>query len=136
MKRYTIELTEAELMLIANCVEDIHRYAAGEADLLYTHDAVAGHCSTRKILKEWFKNIQQSLLNPELSTGQCYDYAGNGAPTEQQRKFIADTYQLYRTLRYFKQKASGAKSIVNVYNEPALPVAGCTQPKLIKVEER
>ena len=35
-KKYQIELSETQLKLIADCVEDCHRFAAGETDLHYT----------------------------------------------------------------------------------------------------
>ena len=33
MKKYRITLTEEQLMLVANCVEDCHRFICGQTDL-------------------------------------------------------------------------------------------------------
>ena len=37
-KKYRITLTEHQLMLIANCVEDCHRFASGQTELANTLD--------------------------------------------------------------------------------------------------
>lgn len=35
---------------------------------------------------------------PELSANQRYDWAGNGSKSESQKKFIAQTYAIYREI--------------------------------------
>ena len=35
-RKYTITLSEKQMMIIANCVEDIHRFLAGQTELANT----------------------------------------------------------------------------------------------------
>ena len=39
MKKYRITLTEEQLILISNCVEDCHRFACGDTELSNTTSA-------------------------------------------------------------------------------------------------
>ena len=97
MKKYRITLTEEQLILISNCVEDCHRFACGETELQNTTSAFN--------IKEW-KELRyrlqclQPLVTPELGICESYDWAGNGCKDEYQRKFIAKTYAIYREILY------------------------------------
>ena len=48
-KKYQIELTETQLRLIADCVEDCHRFAGGQTEL---------HNTVSKIYETWKRNIR------------------------------------------------------------------------------
>ena len=97
MKKYRITLTEEQLILISNCVEDCHRFACGETELQNTTSAFN--------IKEW-KELRyrlqclQPLVTPELSRGASYGWSGTGCKDEYQRKFIAKTYAIYREILY------------------------------------
>lgn len=47
MKKYRITLTKEQIILVANCVEDCHRFACGETELRNTTSAFN--------IKEWNK---------------------------------------------------------------------------------
>ena len=81
--KYKIELTEEQLMLMANCVEDCHRFAVGQAELMNTTTAL--------------KNVIE--LQDRLQ-GRCasYDWSGRSCSNKNQREFIAKTYYLYREI--------------------------------------
>lgn len=92
-KKWRIELTEHQLMLMAQCVEDCHRFMAGQMELSnstaclkHTHDL-------------WDKlNELQPLVTPELGRGASYGWNGGTCPNDNQRKFLAETYYLYRRI--------------------------------------
>lgn len=42
----------------------------------------------------------QPLVTPALGCGSSYSWNGGHCPNEQQRKFIAQTYYLYREMRH------------------------------------
>lgn len=94
-KKYRITLTEHQLMLIANCVEDCHRFAAGQTEMNNTliYANFDYEWRTRKHLKEIHE-----IAFPELLPGQSYDWAGNGCKDKYQRKFIAETYPICREI--------------------------------------
>lgn len=95
MKKYRITLTKEQLMLIANCVEDCHRFACGETKLWNTTSAF-----NIKEYDELRDRLQclQPLVTPELGICELYGYNGAGCKDEYQRKFIAKTYAIYREI--------------------------------------
>ena len=95
MKKYRITLTEEQLMLIANCVEDCHRFACGQTELWHTTSAF--NIKQWDELRDLLQNLQP-LVTPELDRGASYDWAGNGCKDKFQRKFIAQTYAIYREI--------------------------------------
>ena len=96
MKKYRITLTKEQLMLIANCVEDCHRFACGETDLHNTISRIE-NINKRIELRRRLR-ILPRFINPELVPNATYDWAGNGCKDEHQRKFIAKTYAIYREI--------------------------------------
>ena len=91
--KYKIELTEEQLMLMANCVEDCHRFAAGQAELMSTTTALKNVIELQDRLQEL-----EPLIVPELERGASYDWSGQSCPYKYQREFIAKTYYLYREI--------------------------------------
>ena len=92
-KKWRIELTEHQLRLIANCVEDCHRFIAGQMELSNS-TACLKHC---RHLGEKLATLQP-FVTPELERGASYGWNGGSCPDENQRKFIAETYYLYREI--------------------------------------
>lgn len=92
-KKWRIELTEHQLMLMAKCVEDCHRFMAGQMELSNSTACIKHHHELWEKLNEL-----QSLVTPGLSKGASYDWAGNHCPNREQKKFIAETYYLYRRI--------------------------------------
>ena len=128
-KKWRIELTQHQLMLMAQCVEDVHRFIGGQMEL----------SNSTACLKHphdlWEKlNELQPLVTPELGRGAAYGWDGGTCPNDNQRKFLAETYYLYReiyhqlTLDAAKHKDMGW----NVYLGETLTCSESGEP--IKVE--
>ena len=93
-KKWRIELTEHQLRLIANCVEDCHRFIGGQMELSNSR----AYCPKNYLeLSEELDKLQP-LVTPELERGASYGWDGGSCPNEHQRKFIAETYYLYREI--------------------------------------
>lgn len=88
--KWRIELTEHQLLLIARCVEDCHRFIGGQMELSNSTSCLK-HC--REIREELDK--LQPFVTPLLGRGSSYGWNGGHCHNEDQRKFLADTYYLY-----------------------------------------
>lgn len=126
-KKYQITLTEEQLMLMARCVEDCSRFAAGQTELgntlLFTDKYP--HFELRRSLQDL-----QPLVTPGLGRGASYGWNGSNCPNEEQRKFIAQSYYLYREIYHQHNLAEG---IDNVYTSETLRCADSGEPIQIKV---
>lgn len=129
MKTYTIEFTEKQLLLLINCVEDIHRFIGGEADLNHTLDSF--DIPNKNEVKKLFKDIQRKM-NPQLLPNERYSYNGIHAPTQEQKDLLANTYQLYREMRHF---IAVANKFDNVYTAETLPGGTIGKPRLITTKD-
>ena len=92
-KKWRIELTQHQLMLMAQCVEDCHRFMSGQIEL----------SNSTSCLKHphdlWEKlNELQPLVTPKLGRGASYGWNGSTCPNDNQRKFLAETYYIYREI--------------------------------------
>ena len=127
--KWRIELTERQLNLIANCVEDCHRFIGGQMELSNSTVCLEHYSE----LSDELRKLQQ-LVTPRLGRGAYYGWNGGSCPNEDQRKFIAETYYLYReiyhqlTLEAAKHKDMGW----NVYLGETLTCNESGEP--IKVE--
>ena len=113
-------------MLIAGCVEDCHRFACGQTELWHTLSQFDS--KNRAELRTQLQNLQP-LITPGLVFGASYDWAGNGCENVFQRKFIAQTYAIYREI---------LRKVVNngVYAYPTLRCEeGGELPIIEEVEE-
>jgi len=99
MKRYQIELSEEQLRLISNCLEDCHRFAAGQAELFNTCLNVENGLEVRNELRK----LEELLPS--------YDWAGSGCKNKGQQKFIAATYYLYREILHFLTVERGVENV-------------------------
>lgn len=128
-KKWRIELTEHQLRLIANCVEDCHRFIGGQMEL---SNSTACLKHGRHLGEEL--STLQAFVTPLLERGAYYGWNGSNCPDDNQRKFIAETYYLYReiyhqlTLEAAKHKDMGW----NVYLGETLTCNESGEP--IKVE--
>lgn len=130
MRHYTITLNEEQLMLISHCIEDIHRFLAGDPTLRYTASALdSENCN---ILRKRLEQLKP-LITPKLLLYEEYDWAGNGCPNENQRKLIAQTYSLYREMIHQYTIANG---INNVYSSPTLRCEDSGEPIKITWENK
>ena len=129
-KKWLIELTEHQLMLMAKCVEDCSRFISGQMELSNSTSCLK-HC---RHLGEELATLQP-FVTPELGRGASYGWDGSTCPDKNQRKFIAETYYLYReiyhqlTLEAARYKDMG----YNVYLGETLTCSESGEP--IKIEK-
>lgn len=115
MKKYRIELSEDQMRLVANCLEDVSRFASGQWELRYTiEEMVRGlpfdeQMKRRDQVEELLKQTKRVLL-PDFPDNASKGYNGS--------EFIGNVYQIYRTILYQLAKDNNWD---NVYSSPALP---------------
>ena len=128
-RKWKIELTEHQLRLIANCVEDCHRFIAGQMEL---SNSTAFLKHYRELSEELDK--LQPLVTPELGRGASYGWNGGSCPYDNQRKFIAETYYLYREIYHQMTLEEANRKYMgwNVYIGGTLTCSDSGEP--IKVE--
>ena len=102
-KKWRIELTEHQLRLLANCVEDCHRFIGGQMELSNSTACLEHHLE----LSEELGKLQQ-FVAPNLGRGASYGWSGVSCTNENQRKFLAETYYLYREI-YHQMTIEDAK---------------------------
>ena len=93
--KWRIEVTEHQLQLMAQCIEDCHRFIGGQMEL---RNSTACLKHYRELSEELGK--LQPLVTPLLGRGASYGWDGGSCPNDNQRKFIAETYYLYREIRH------------------------------------
>ena len=128
-KKWRVELTEHQLRLIANCVEDCHRFIGGQMEL---SNSTACLKHGRHLGEEL--STLQAFVTPLLERGASYGWNGGSCPNGRQRKFIAETYYLYREIYHqLTLEAAKHKDISwNVYIDETLTCSESGEP--IKVE--
>lgn len=115
MKKYRIELSEDQMRLVANCLEDVSRFASGQWELRYTIEKMLKglpfdeQMERRDQVEELLKQTKRVLL-PDFPDNASKGYNGS--------EFIGNVYQIYRTILYQLAKDNNWD---NVYSSPALP---------------
>lgn len=129
MRKYTIELTEEQLRLVAACLEDISRFASGQWELKYTVEEMLRELPFDKQIRrrdeveELLKQVKRILL-PELPDNANKGYNGSD--------FIGNTYQIYRTILH---RLAIDNNWNNVYSYPPLPSGNMGVVKIYIDEE-
>ena len=128
-KKWRIELTEHQLRLMAQCVEDCHRFIAGQTEL-NNSTACLEHYNA---LSEELGKLQP-LVTPLLERNAAYGWSGGSCPDKNQRKFIAETYYLYREIYHqlILDMSKNKNMYCNVYLDETLTCDESGEP--IKVE--
>ncbi len=115
MKKYKIELTEEQMMLIASCIEDISRFASGQCEINHTIQEMLTNLpfdeqiKKRDEVEELLRQVKRILL-PDLPDNASKGYNGT--------EFIGNTYQIYRSILH---KLSVDNNWNNVYSSITLP---------------
>jgi hypothetical protein len=113
-KRYTIELSEEQMRLISDCMDDVSRFAAGQWQLRSTiEEMLRGlpfdeQMKRRNEAEELLRQAKRVLL-PDFADNQSFGYNST--------EFIGNTYQITRTILYQLAKDNDWD---NVYSSPAL----------------
>lgn len=129
MRKYRIELSEQQMRLIADCLEDISRFASGQWELKHTIDEMVCNLpfneqmEKRDEVEQSLKQVKRILL-PHLSDNSSMGYNGSD--------FIGNTYQIYRTILY---QLACNNDWNNVYSSPALPSGNLGTIKIKAVNE-
>lgn len=125
-RKWLIEVNEAQLYDVINCVEDCHRFAAGQMDLNYTTSFI-NDADKLWQMREALGRLQP-LMTPELQIGASYGWNGSTCPDKWQKSFIARTYAIYRNLLHCIEKYR-QHDVWNVYQSETLtcdfPLAVC-----------
>lgn len=125
--RYTLELSESQLLLIAQCVEDCHRFLAGQTELQNTVSCLDSY----RELTDKLKDIKP-LVTPELQRNESYGWSGGECPNGYQRQRIAETYYLYREIVH---QLTIANRLDNVYSSETLRCKDSGEPiKIIELK--
>lgn len=119
MKKYSLVVSEQQLLLIAKCLEDISRFASGQSELQYTvRSIVEGkdlnlpfeeQIKRRDSAEMYLKQVKHQL-RPDLSLNGHLGYNGNS--------FIGNTYQIYRSIYH---RLAIDNNWNNVYSSETLP---------------
>lgn len=130
-KRYRLTLTEHQLRLISACVEDCHRFAGGQVEL----DHTTYFLDNRLEIQEMLKDVHP-LVVPELfrqhGRNASYGWNGGSCPNKHQKKFLAETYYLYREILH-QLTIRDNKDNWSVYNSSTLTCSDSGEP--ITIEE-
>lgn len=124
-KKYQIICTEEQLRLIANAVEDWHRFLGGQTELWNAVSLLENYHELREKLEQL-----QPLVTPHLGRGASYGWNGSTCPNKHQRKAIAMSYGIYRNILHFFAVKNNHH---NVYSSPTLTCD--EQSGLIKIKE-
>lgn len=113
--KYQLTVTEDQLRLIANCVEDVCRFMAGQVELWNATSNLPTYCEPRDKLEE-----VKPLITPNLPDNASYGWSGGGCDNEYQRKFIAKAYCVYRKILHQMKIQDKNNTEWNVYDSPTL----------------
>ena len=114
-RKFQITVNEHQLRLIADCLEDICRFLSGQMELWHA----TSNLNTYRQLADKLEELKP-LVTPNLEQNASYGWTGGDCPNERQKKLIAETYYLYRTMLYHLHKDD---EHWNVYTSPALRCA-------------
>lgn len=130
-QKYTLTVTESQLRLIADCVEDLSRFMAGQMELWNATSILDNFVELKERL-----NDLQSLVTPDVPRNASYGWNGGGCPNKNQEEFIAKTYAIYREIRHRLRALTKDPDDenYNVYDSPSLTCElGGELPKIEKV---
>ena len=113
-KRYTIELSEEQMRLISDCMDDVSRFAAGQWQLRSTIEEMLRGLPFEEQMKR--RNEAEELLR-QAKRVLLPDFADNQSFGYNSTEFIGNTYQITRTILYQLAKDNDWD---NVYSSPAL----------------
>lgn len=120
-------MTEEQIALAVACIEDIHRFLAGQTELYNATTVLDNSSEVQGMLKQL-----HPLVTPGLPPNASYGWDGMHCPNESQRKMIAATYYLYREMRH---KYNLANKKQDVYTSETLRCKNSGEPIIITWED-
>jgi len=97
MKKYTITLTEEQMSLIADAVEDWCRFLCGQCELDHATGMLLPTEYIHEVRDMLTDNVRRYIV-PDLPHGASYGWNGGHCPNDYQRKAIAMSYGIYRQI--------------------------------------
>ena len=131
MKKYTITLTEEQMRLISEGMEDYHRFLVGECRMVNATKYIKRANDIINLRKE-LEMVAHDRMSHGLREYNYYDWAGTHCPNDNQRKAIAMSYMIYREIRHHFAMQH-PKETWNCLQDPTLTCE--EQGPLIKIEE-
>lgn len=128
-RKWRITLTEEQLSLMMNAIEDWHRFICGQCTMDFATSFISEPKRMHRVREILGKDIEATMF-PELSLNSFYRWCG-GQPNPHMSKAAAMSYMLYREIRHRLTLASNPKEW-NVYRSETLTCE--EQGPLIKVE--
>jgi len=128
-KKYQITLTEDQMRLVSNALEDWSRFVAGQCEMEFATSLVYDSRKVKDILHDQVK----PAMFPELALNESYGWSGSTCKNDFQRKAIAMSYMLYREIIHYLTVNNGKDMSWSTYNSPTLTCP--EQGPLIKIEE-
>jgi hypothetical protein len=128
-KKYRITMTESQLRLMINAVEDWCRFLGGQCEMNNATSMVDNMHEAQENLMTFVK----PHITPLLPRNASYGWSGGACPNERQRKAIAMSYMLYREPLHYLTVHSEYKMDWNVYNSETLTCP--EQGEMIHIEE-
>lgn len=130
-KKYRITLSERQLYRVIECVEDIHRFMGGQVELQYATCMLDNmHELHDKMRKEIYPLVVPELYR-QYGRNASYGWNGGSCPNEHQRKFLAETYYLYREILH-QLTIRDSKDDWSVYNSSTLRCEDSGEPIIIE----
>ena len=128
-QKYTLTVTESQLRLIADCVEDMCRFMGGQMELWNATSRLDNFIELKERL-----NDLHSLVTPDLPCNASYGWNGGRCPNKNQEEFIAKTYAIYREIRHRLRVLTKDPDDenYNVYDSPALTCELGGEPPVIE----
>lgn len=97
-RRWKIELTEEQLVVMINALEDWHRFISGQCSMDFATSYIEPTEQMSKV-KDLLDNQVKPTMFPELDINESYSWCG-GQPNESLSKIAAMSYLIYREARH------------------------------------
>lgn len=125
--KYQIELSENQVRLIAQCLEDVSRFASGQCEMQNLISKTVENLPHNEQIEttqdvENLLNKVKNILLPNTLNNNSLGYNNS--------EFIGNTYQIYRTMLH---KLAINNNWNNVYSSIALPSGNLETIKIIKI---
>lgn len=116
-RKWRITLTEEQLYVMINALEDWHRFICGQCTMDYATSFISEPKRMHAVREILGKDIESTMF-PELQLNASYSWCG-GQPNPHMSKAAAISYMLYREARHQLTLANNPKEW-NVYKSETL----------------